>query len=327
MATSTSPWIEKYRPKQLSDVAAQAEAVAVLKRSLESQDLPHLLFYGPPGTGKTSTILALARELYGPENMRGRVLELNASDERGIDIVREKVKTFAKTTLSRGQGPPYKIIILDEADSMTVDAQTALRRTMETYSKITRFCLICNYISRIIEPLTSRCAKFRFKPLDDGAVMAKLQYICDQEGVLIEPAALSALSKVSGGDLRKSTMFLQSAARLFHPDPITSVGIGEIAGIVPDATIDVLLSACQSQNFSNLESVAREVVKSGYSASQIVLQLNDKVIANQIINQRTKALITQVVGAVDKSLNDGADEHLQLLKVLASIAGLLAKAA
>ena len=184
--------------------------------------LPHMLFYGPPGTGKTSTILALAKELFGPEMFRTRVLELNASDERGISIVREKVKDFARMQLSnpppnykdRYPCPPYKIIILDEADSMTQDAQSALRRTMETYSKITRFCLICNYVTRIIDPLASRCSKFRFKTLDQGNALKRLEEIATNENVNLETGAVDTLIKCSEGDLRKAITFLQSATKL-----------------------------------------------------------------------------------------------------------------
>jgi replication factor C subunit 2/4 len=174
-----------------------------------------MLFYGPPGTGKTSTVLALAKELYGPELMKTRVLELNASDERGISIVREKVKNFARINVSQPTAeqkrlypcPPYKIIILDEADSMTQDAQSALRRTMETYSRITRFCLICNFVTRIIDPLASRCSKFRFKPLEEGSAMERLRDIAETEGVKYERGVLEKLIAVSDGDLRKAITY------------------------------------------------------------------------------------------------------------------------
>merc|ERR1719184_169645 len=172
--------------------------------SLESANLPHLLFYGPPGTGKTSTILAVSRELYGPALMKSRVLELNASDERGINVIRHKVKNFARVSVGITKDhdpkypcPPYKIIILDEADSMTRDAQSALRRTMEKEGKSTKFCLICNYVSRIIEPLTSRCAKFRFKPLSNDILVKRLNHISEQESVKVSEDALEALIETS----------------------------------------------------------------------------------------------------------------------------------
>jgi len=199
-----------------------------------------MLFYGPPGTGKTSTILALAKELYGPELMKSRVLELNASDERGISIVRQKVKDFARQQLSvapnhnimvedksgsTGEAktvryrdkypcPPFKIIVLDEADSMTQDAQSALRRTMETYSRMTRFCLVCNYVTRIIDPLASRCSKFRFKSLDQGNAVKRVSDIAQLENVALEDGVAEELVRVADGDLRKAITFLQSAARL-----------------------------------------------------------------------------------------------------------------
>ena len=189
--------------------------------------MPHLLFYGPPGTGKTSTILALSKQLFGPDLFRSRVLELNASDERGISIVRNKIKDFARQQLSaapagpagaaylaRHPCPPFKIVVLDEADSMTQDAQAALRRTMETYSRITRFCLVCNYVTRIIDPLASRCSKFRFKSLDAGDALARLDAIADAEGVRVADGAAQALVGCAEGDLRKAITFLQSAARL-----------------------------------------------------------------------------------------------------------------
>ena len=277
-----------------------------------------MLFYGPPGTGKTSTILALAKELYGPEMFRTRVLELNASDERGISIVREKVKDFARMQLSnppphykdRYPCPPYKIIILDEADSMTQDAQSALRRTMETYSKITRFCLICNYVTRIIDPLASRCSKFRFKMLDQGNAKKRLEDIAVNENVKMEAGAVDTLIKCSEGDLRKAITFLQSAARLVgavkvaHPktnghskkrkvvedddedamdvdkvdDTMVTIRIvEEIAGVIPSNVVDGLVEAMQPQSRGAVyEAVAKQVtdlVADGWSATQVVTQV------------------------------------------------------
>jgi len=215
------------RPKTLSDITSQSHTTHLLQRTLHAPNLPHLLFYGPPGTGKTSTILALSHQLFGPLLFRSRVLELNASDERGISIVRHKIKDFARQQLSSLPAgpagaeyrnsypcPPFKIVVLDEADSMTQDAQSALRRTMETYSRITRFCLVCNYVTRIIDPLASRCSKFRFKALESGDARRRLEMIAGREGVLLAEGAVEALVKCAEGDLRKAITFLQSAARL-----------------------------------------------------------------------------------------------------------------
>ena len=261
-----------------------------------------MLFYGPPGTGKTSTILALAKELYGPEMIKSRVLELNASDERGISIVREKVKDFARMQLTnpttpdyrdRYPCPPFKIIILDEADSMTQDAQSALRRTMETYSKITRFCLICNYVTRIIDPLASRCSKFRFKSLDQTNSRKRLEEIAENEGVPLEDGAIDALIRCSEGDLRKSITFLQSAARLVGSKSVDKDGdeemdevkkavtvkvVEDIAGVIPDDTIDKLVKAIRprqgSVTYAPVAKVVEDLVADGWSAGQVVAQVS-----------------------------------------------------
>lgn len=313
------PWVEKYRPKCVDEVAFQEEVVAVLKKSLEGADLPNLLFYGPPGTGKTSTILAAARELYGPELYRQRVLELNASDERGIQVVREKVKNFAQLTVAgtRTDGkpcPPFKIIILDEADSMTAPAQAALRRTMEKESRTTRFCLICNYISRIIEPLTSRCSKFRFKPLANKIQQERLLEICEKENLKYTKESIEALVTVSDGDLRKAITYLQSAARLNVDKEITEKAVVEIAGVVPTKTIDNLLEICFRGTFERLEVAVKNIVDEGYAATQILGQLHEAIIERDI-GDKQKSAITEKMAVVDKCLADGADEYLQMLSL------------
>ncbi|CAH1781965.1 unnamed protein product [Owenia fusiformis] len=312
------PWVEKYRPKNLEEVAHQEEVVNVLKKSLQGSDLPNLLFYGPPGTGKTSTILAAAKELFGPVLFKERVLELNSSDERGINVIREKVKTFAQQTASsfRSDGkscPPFKIIILDEADSMTKPAQAALRRTMEKESRMTRFCLICNYVSRIIEPITSRCAKFRFKPLDETILKTRLREICEGENVKCEDEAIEALLATSEGDMRKAITFLQSAARLHPEDEITKSDIYEIAGVISDEEIDGVLNTCFSDSYEKLEAVVKDVMLNGHSGAQIINQMHDKLITMDTLSDKQKAAILERLAVVDKRLLDGADEYLQIM--------------
>ncbi|KAG1941708.1 replication factor C subunit 4 [Pimephales promelas] len=313
------PWVEKYRPKCVDEVAFQEEVVAVLKKSLEGADLPNLLFYGPPGTGKTSTILAAARELYGPELYRQRVLELNASDERGIQVVREKVKNFAQLAVagSRTDGkpcPPFKIIILDEADSMTNAAQAALRRTMEKESRTTRFCLICNYVSRIIEPLTSRCSKFRFKPLANDIQQERLLEICGKENLKYSKEGIDALVKVSDGDLRKAITFLQSAARLNADREITEQIIIEIAGVVPPKVIESFLQICYRGAFEKLELAVKDLIDQGFAATNVLIQLHE-VIIEEKLSDKHKSVIAEKMADVDKCLADGADEYLQLLSL------------
>ncbi|KAL9714817.1 Subunit of heteropentameric Replication factor C (RF-C) [Leucoagaricus gongylophorus] len=335
------PWVEKYRPKTIDDISAQEHTVAVLRKTLTSTNLPHMLFYGPPGTGKTSTILALARQLFGPDNFKNRVLELNASDERGIAIVREKIKNFARQT-PRAQTvasddkaypcPPFKIIILDEADSMTQDAQGALRRIMESYARITRFCLVCNYVTRIIEPLASRCSKFRFTPLNSEAAMSRLAYIAEQEQVDVTKPVLDALINVSNGDLRRAITYLQSASRLasasIPPTPILPYDIQEIAGVVPDKVIDDFATVLgidvedrtmdidsdnRKTDFTTIQKKVKAIIREGYSATQLLSQIHDLVILRSLLNSKQKSACALVFAEADKALCDGSDEELWIL--------------
>ncbi|XP_071949682.1 replication factor C subunit 4-like [Antedon mediterranea] len=319
--SAVTPWVEKYRPKTVDEVSFQDEVVAVLKKSLEGADLPNLLFYGPPGTGKTSTILAISRELFSADIYKSRVLELNASDERGINVVRDKIKNFAQHTANTTKPdgtpcPPFKIIILDEADSMTTHAQAALRRTMETQSKTTRFCLICNYISRIIAPITSRCAKFRFKPLGVKHQKATLLNIAGKENVKCSERALLAIIQVTEGDLRKAITLLQSAHRLKGEEGITEDDIQEIAGSVPVSVVSDLIKTCHSNSFEKLDDAVTKTLAEGYAASQMILQIHEIIVSQPDLNDNQKSKICERLAIVDKRLIDGADEYLQIMDLL-----------
>ncbi|CAO1631372.1 unnamed protein product [Sympodiomycopsis kandeliae] len=339
------PWVEKYRPKTIDDVAAQEHTISVLRKTLLSSNLPHMLFYGPPGTGKTSTILALARQLFGPELIKSRVLELNASDERGISVVRDKIKSFAKLAVSNADVdfpcPPFKIIILDEADSMTQDAQSALRRIMEQYSRITRFCLVCNYVTRIIEPLASRCSKFRFRTLDSSSTKDRLDMIATSEGLTFaDDSVLDTLITTSDGDLRRAITYLQSSAKL-HQTPteeksssaITSSSIVEIAGVVPTSVLTELSTCIGLQpihsddvemsgptNFETIHKTVKNIIKRGYSANQLLSQFHDYLIVDHPhLSAKQKVKCAIALGEIDKNLIDGADEELQFLNLVVKI--------
>ena len=219
-AEDSLPWVEKYRPSTLDDVAGHRDILTTITRFVDTNRLPHLLLYGPPGTGKTSTILALARRIYGAQNMRQMVLELNASDDRGIDVVREQIKTFASTKqifsapTAKGEGhatlATYKLIILDEADAMTSTAQMALRRIMEKYTANTRFCVIANYTHKLSPALLSRCTRFRFSPLKEGDIRGLVERVVREEGVRIEEEAVDGLVRLSKGDMRRALNVLQA---------------------------------------------------------------------------------------------------------------------
>ncbi|XP_039267217.2 replication factor C subunit 4-like [Styela clava] len=311
------PWIEKYRPKCVDDIAHQDEVVAVLKKCITGADLPNMLFYGPPGTGKTSTILALSRDLYGPK-FRDRVLELNASDDRGISVVRDKIKNFAQLSVSSLQGgksPSFKIIILDEADSMTKAAQQALRRTMEKQTKTTRFCLICNYVTRIIAPITSRCSKFRFKPLSEEDQKKRLLRVAETESVKISEDAMDSMVKCSEGDLRKAMTFLQTAHRLKGDEGIAIEDVLEITGVIPDPVIKSFLNSCSSNSYENLLKTVQEISADGHAAAQLVSQLHDEIVIMPSLTDEQKCAITEKLATLDYCLNDGADEYLQLMSL------------
>ena len=217
-------WVEKHRPRTVSDIRGQASVVERLGVYAEKGDFPHLLFAGPPGTGKTTAAMALAMDVYGDE-FRRNLLEMNASDERKLESIRSKVKQFARTT-------PYgdarfKVIFLDEADALTHDAQGALRRIMEQYAETCRFILSCNYSSKIIEPIQSRCAVFRFRPLPEAEVARQIEHVAGVEGLSVDGDAVEAITRIAQGDLRKALTTLQVAAALDRPIDLSLIHISE----------------------------------------------------------------------------------------------------
>ncbi|KAG7802816.1 hypothetical protein KL944_001708 [Ogataea haglerorum] len=303
-----------------------------------------MLFYGPPGTGKTSTILAMAKELYGPHLFRSRVLELNASDERGISIVRDKIKNFARLSISNPSKedlekypcPPYKLLILDEADSMTSDAQSALRRTMETYSGFTRFCLICNYITRIIDPLASRCSKFRFKMLDEESSIKRLQYICNEENVLASTPMLKEILRISDGDLRKAINFLQSVHKMLIPaedemaDDVTEDQIRDVFGYLPKDQLMELIRLAEKKDTDRIfEFVTDYISKEGYNATLIISSLHDVLLLGDdsgislSLDGRQKNSISRILFETDAKLSHGCDETLLILDCVLRISTVL----
>ncbi|RJE27456.1 replication factor c [Aspergillus sclerotialis] len=233
-AEDNLPWVEKYRPNTLEDVSGHQDILATINKFVDANRLPHLLLYGPPGTGKTSTVLALARRIYGAQNMRQMVLELNASDDRGIDVVREQIKTFASTKQIFSMAPSntggsalgkFKLIVLDEADAMTSTAQMALRRIMERYTANTRFCIIANYTHKLSPALLSRCTRFRFSPLKEADIRSLIDHVIEKEQVLIQPEAVDSLVTLSKGDMRRSLNVLQAchASTAPHPSDIQEI--------------------------------------------------------------------------------------------------------
>lgn len=323
------PWIEKYRPKKIDDIVSQDKIVKSLKVSLESNNLPHLLFYGPPGTGKTSTILAIGRELFGPELLKSRVIELNASDDRGINAVRDKIKLYAKNALNNTQEykkktnnkypcPPYKIIILDEADSMTKDAQSALRKIMEDYSHITRFCFICNYINKIIDPISSRCASYYFLPLDKKLMMDKIIHIAENEKINYTNKMIDKIVDISEGDMRRCIMMLQNLKYMQKIDKNNSTinQILEMNGYMDENKIIKILDNLKNKSFNyNLKSI-EEIIASGYSVDYTLEQFFEVLINDKMISDNNKSKICLHFSDNQKKIIDGSNEYLQLMDIL-----------
>ena len=311
----TALWTEKYRPQDFSEIRGQEEVVKRVRAFVKQMNMPHLLFAGPPGTGKSSIALVTAKKLYG-EAWRENFLELNASDERGIDVVRIKVKDFARTK-SIGN-VPFKIIFLDESDALTKEAQQALRRTMENYTATCRFILGANFSSKIIEPIQSRCAIFRFKPLSKEDIFAITDKIAKTEGLKINEKAKEAIYEVSDGDCRKLENILQSSASITRE--ITEDTIFSVASFAqPKELKEVLNLALESHFVEARDKMLNIMLNYGISGLDMVKQIQKEILELDIEPKKKMQLIDKC-GEIEFRLVEGADEFIQLEALLSQFA-------
>ncbi len=306
-------WAEKYRPRSLDDIVNQEEIVKRLKKFVEEKNMPHLLFVGPPGTGKTTAAHALAHDLYG-ENYLQYMLELNASDERGIDTIRTKVKEFARSRTP--PGIPFKIVLLDEADNMTADAQQALRRLMEMYTTSTRFILIANFPSKIIEPIQSRCALFRFTPLKKEDVIARLKWICEQEKCKYTEEGLETIYEISEGDMRRAINVLQAAAAI---GTVTPEIVYKVVGLAHPREIREMIKLALDGQFQRARDQLRQLmINYGLSGVDVIKQIHRELFSQELkIPEELRIMIADYAGEIQFRLVEGADDEIQLNAFLA----------
>lgn len=273
-------WIEKYRPDNFGDIVGQDKNISIINKMIDGGSLPHLLLHGKSGTGKTSTIMNIANKLYG-KNKTFMMIKLDASDDRGINTVREEIKGFAEKMTPFNNG--IKLIILDEADSMTFDAQFALRRIIEKYSDDTRFCIICNYMNKIIAPIKARCVNLRFYPIDKNIIVERLKYICSQENLKYEKNSLEAISTICNGDLRKAINILQSLSMMMNKNKICIDMCYNSAGIPPPKLIDELYTILINKEQSFIDCykyIDKNIIQEGYTLSFLIQEINRIIINN-----------------------------------------------
>jgi len=323
------PWVEKFRPKKLEDLKFQEDILNTINKSINNRNFPHLLFYGPPGSGKTTCALAICLKLYGPKMMSSRVLELNASDERGIKVVREKVKNYAKLALSippkkyNYPCPKFKIIILDEADAMTTDSQFALRRIIEKYSATTRFILTCNYISKIVSPILSRCIGFQFRALDINAAFNILNEIITKEDIKIKKDAVKEIYKLCNGDMRLSINLLQKVT-YNSKKRIDKDTVRDNYGLIrTDILKNITDELIKDNSNEKIISITYYLLNQSYSVKLILESFSDFFKENKILNEKNMCKIYFKISDIDNFSNSSGNQLIAIFSMLNYLAILL----
>ncbi|KAJ3933126.1 MAG: P-loop containing nucleoside triphosphate hydrolase protein [Lentinula lateritia] len=305
------PWVEKYRPVTLNDVVSHKDITSTIEKFIEKNRLPHLLFYGPPGTGKTSTILAVARRIYG-EEYRKQILELNASDDRGIDVVREQIKQFAETRTLFSKG--FKLIILDEADMMTQAAQAALRRVIEQYTKNVRFCIICNYVNKIAPAIQSRCTRFRFSPLPSTEVEKRINLVIETERVKVTEDGKKALMKLSKGDMRRALNVLQACHAAY--DITSETEIYNCTGSPHPSDIETIVKSMLSDEFTTAHQLISTMKTERGLALQDLLVGVYEYIETIEIKPHARIYLLDHLATTEYRLSTGGSEKIQMSALL-----------
>ena len=357
ISASTIPWAEKYRPKMLNDITQDENIISLFKNYIKTKNMLHLLLYGPPGTGKTSTIRALGRELF-KEQFATRVIEFNASDDRGINAVREKITGEARklsteaTSIDGTVIPAFKIIILDEADAMTDEAQDALRVIIEQYSGVTRFCFICNYISKITDAIKSRCSKIYFKKLTTECMITKLNEIAASENMELEENILKTIIEVSNGDMRKAIAILQDLKYLYSykktlnknisemsmpelqlvstigiknsiSSKITPTDICNIAAFIDlNHATKIINHVMKLTNIISINAYTKDVIAMGFPTDNILTQLNKALLKHPDITDIQKAHIFKYTASIFYKIKECGNEYIQLLDYLSCVSGI-----
>ena len=314
-------WTEKYRPKEFSDIKGQEQIVRKAEAFVKQKNMPHVLFAGPAGVGKTTLALVIARQLF-KDSWESNFLELNASDERGIDVIRMKVKEFART---RALGDvPFKIIYLDECDALTREAQQALRRTMENYTTTCRFILSCNYSSKIIDPIQSRCTVFKFKPLQEKDIHDIIKIISKAEKIVIEPDAEEALMRVCEGDCRRLENILQAASAITKT--IKEKDVFELASVARPKEIVAVLESCAKQDFlAAKKKLLDTMLQFGLSGMDIVSQVQKEIWSSALpLPARAKLEMVKACGEAEFRMVEGSDEFIQLEALIAVFCSIAA---